>query len=150
MIADDARNVTRVANAGFIFTAGFGVVMIASQAGIALRSLGTAGLADSNGDWVGRAVLIALGCLGIYMGNVWPRMPTSRAPKDKPATQMKYMRLGGWLNVLIGLALVLPALLLPIHWMIPAIAVVSVLAVVATAIYFIMYRRAMKAQDAGA
>lgn len=145
MNADDARNTARVANTGFVFTTGFGLVMIASQAGIALRVLGTPGLADSNGDWMGRAVLIALGCLAIYMGNVWPKMPASRAPQDKPATQMKYNRLGGWLNVMVGVAMAVPALFLPLQMMVPAITAVSLLSLAATAMFVIRYRRAMKA-----
>ncbi len=52
-----------------------------------------------------------VGAVTIYLGNLWPRMPTPRAPERKAATTMKVNRFSGWLMVIIGvLGLFLPLL----------------------------------------
>jgi hypothetical protein len=148
MNEDDARNVARIANAGFIFVLGLAVVMIASQVGTALEVLGYMKSPGGTGELIGRAILVSLGALSIYFGNAWPRMPTPRAPDQKPATQTKYKRLGGWWCVIVGLGMALPALLLPIPQMIYAILVTSAVTLVMSAIGVVMYRSAMNSPNA--
>jgi hypothetical protein len=148
MNADDARNVARVANVGFIFVLGLAAVTIASQVGTALEISGTLKSLGATGEWVGRTILVALGALSIYFGNAWPRMPTPRAGDQKPATQTRYKRLGGWWCVIVGLGMALPALLLPIPQMIYAIVVTSAVTLVVSVIGVLMYRSAMNSPSA--
>jgi hypothetical protein len=148
MNEDDARNVTRVARAGFVFTVGFGVLMVVSQLGVVLKLLDALPSLFAGGDWIVRAAVAIAGFLTMYFGNAWPRMPTFSTPGYKGVTQRKYNRLGGWLNVLIGLVFALLGLLLPIRALVPAVLVVSVLAFIATMVFVVRYCVAMKSPTA--
>ncbi len=102
----DSRNARRIANAGFVFTLGLMATQIANQALTALLVFGHP-IGYPAGEWVARATMVIVGGVTIYLGNVWPRMPTPRAPELKPAFQMKAHRLIGWFMVLFGLGIVL-------------------------------------------
>lgn len=148
MTEDDARNIARVAHAGMVFVVGLGMLMIVSQIGIALNFFDGLNTAFGTSDWSRRAVLVALGALAIYFGNMWPRMPTPRAAHAKPATQTRYKRLGGWFAVVTGLLLALPALFLPTPAMIYAIAIVSIVTVAVGIVFIVMYCIAMRSPNA--
>ena len=137
MNPDDARSVTRVANAGAVFVTGFGVVMIAGQA---LWMLWSSGVLPNAEEWGFRATLVAIGALCIHFGNASPRLPTPRTPELKPGVRMKYNRLGGWMTVILGLLLALSGLVLPLSGLAPAVGVLGVAVLVALAIGAIMYR----------
>jgi hypothetical protein len=107
---DDARNGARVANAGLVFVAGTSVVCIASQVGM-LSILNANPIPDGILLW--RIIIVAIGALMAYFGNAYPRMPTPRAPEQKPATQRQFNRVYGWVLVIHGLLFVIAALLLP-------------------------------------
>ena len=107
--ADDARNGVRVANGGFVFHLGLNASLVAQQAFWALVTFGY-----PVGDWIPRATCVAVGAVTIYLGNLWPRMPTPRAPERKAATTMKVNRFSGWLMVIIGVLVVLLGLFLPL------------------------------------
>lgn len=125
MSADDARSIARVANAGTTFVACLGVVVVASQAGLALRHFGAIPPLKEGGDWLGRSILLAGGVLMAYFGNAWSRMPVPRAPGQDWAKQMKFKRQFAWVIVIHGLLQAAAALLLPIPAMFVAIIVVS-------------------------
>ena len=107
--ADDAHNVVRIANAGFVFHLALNAVLVAEQVFWALATFGY-----PVGDWLPRVTTVAVGAVTIYLGNVWPRMPTPRAPEQTAAIRMKVNRLSGWLMVIIGLLVVLLGVFLPV------------------------------------
>lgn len=149
MNEDDARSVARVANAGFVFVACLGVIVIASQTGLALKQFGAMqSLNKDVGDWLGRAIVAASGLLTAYFGNAWSRMPVPRAPEQNPATQMKFKRLFAWLMVIHGLLLALAALFLPIPAMFVGIVIVSMSMVLSMAASVIMFRNLLKSPSA--
>jgi hypothetical protein len=147
MNTDDARNIARVANAGGIFVTGMYAVMIAGQALWVSRSFGVLPSLDMNPVWGARAVLLATGALSIYFGNVWPMMPTPRAPEHKPATRMKYNRFVGWLTVILGVLLGLAAFL-PVSAMIAVAMVTSISTIVAIAASTVWFSFALKSRSA--
>ena len=106
---DDARNGVRIANAGFVYNIGLTAAVIGTQATLALLAFG-----HPVGDLIPRATTVALGAVTIYLGNLWPRLPTSRAPTQKAARRMKALRLGGWVMVISGLLIVLLGLFMPL------------------------------------
>jgi hypothetical protein len=106
--AVDVRNGVRLANAGFAYNVAITGALIGSQAIVALAAFGYSG-----GDWIGRAIALAMGAALIWLGNTWPRFPTPRAPAQKAARVMRINRLWGWLMVIMGLLSVLSALFLP-------------------------------------
>jgi len=108
-LADDARNAVRVANAGFVFHLGLNAAVVAQQAFWGLATFGY-----PVGDLIPRATTVAVGAATIYLGNLWPRFPTPRAPERKAAARMKVNRFSGWLMVIIGVLVVLLGLFLPL------------------------------------
>jgi hypothetical protein len=106
---DDARNGVRVANAGFLFHIGLNGAVLAQQAFWALVTFGY-----PVGDLIPRATTVAVGAATIYLGNLWPRLPTARAPEPVAAKLMKVNRFCGWLMVTTGLLVVLLGLFLPL------------------------------------
>ena len=113
MNATDARSVAHVARAGFIFLVCMGLIMIATQAGLALGYFGILRAPDTSGVWITRAGAAATGVLMIYFGNAWSRTPMPRAPAQNAAAMMKFKRHVAWLVVIYGLLLALGALFLP-------------------------------------
>jgi hypothetical protein len=111
---DDARNGVRVANAGFVYSLGVSAAVLAQQAFWALIAFGY-----PVGDLIPRVTTMAIGAVTIYLGNLWPRMPISRAPGERAAMRMKANRVIGWVMVVIGLLVVLLGLFLPLlyPWM---------------------------------
>ena len=106
MSPDDVPNGLRIANAGFLFSVAWTVVMLGAQAVGTLAVFGYA-----VGDWVPRVAMAAFGVALICLGNVWPRLPTPRVAGQKAAKAMKINRVWGWLMVLMGVgAVVLPFL----------------------------------------
>jgi hypothetical protein len=112
--ADDARNGVRVASAGFAFNIGLLGAVVGQQ-----MFWATAAFGHPVGDWIPRVTTIAVGVVTIYLGNLWPRMPTPRAPERTAAIRMKVNRFSGWLMVMVGLLAVLLGLFLPLlyPWM---------------------------------
>jgi hypothetical protein len=110
--ADDARNGMRIANAGFVFTLGLTATIVANQALMALPAFGHP-LGQPLATLAGRVIMVIVGAVTMYLGNVWPRMPALRAPDQRPHTQMKANRLIGWFMVLLGASFVLLGLFLP-------------------------------------
>jgi hypothetical protein len=108
--ADDASNGVRIANGGFAFNLVVTATVIAQQALMALFVLGYPPV----GDLILRATTVTLGVVTIYLGNLWPRMPTPRAPERKAVVRMKVNRFSGWLMVTVGLLVVLLGLFLPL------------------------------------
>jgi hypothetical protein len=106
--ADDARNGVRIANAGFVFNLGLMAALITQQACMALYVFGY-----QSGDLVPRATTVAVGAVSIYLGNLWPRLPTPRTPEPRAAIRMKANRFAGWLMVIVGVLVVLLGLFLP-------------------------------------
>jgi hypothetical protein len=104
MSADDVPNGLRIANAGFVFSLTWTAAMLGSQAIATLAAFGY-----SLGDLVPRATTVAFGVALICLGNVWPRLPTSRVPERKAAKSMRINRVWGWVMVIMGLAMVLQA-----------------------------------------
>jgi hypothetical protein len=113
MNSDDARNAAYVANAGFTFVACVGLIMIATQAGLALGYFGVLQPLYKSGDWIARASVVASGVLIMYFGNAWAKTPMPRAPQRKAAAMMKCRRVLAWLMVIYGFLLGLAALFLP-------------------------------------
>jgi hypothetical protein len=145
MSADDARGVTRVANAGFTFVAGIGVVIVASQAFWALGRLDLLqSLAKS--DWIARVVLAANGALAIYLGNTLPKYPVARAPEQLPAVRMKINRLTGWLYVIFGALFAVAALFQPSSLLVPVVAALVITVIVVCAVGVVMHRRTLKSR----
>ncbi len=107
--ADDARNGVRVANAGFVFHLGLNGAVLAQQAFWTFVTFG-----HPVGDLIPRATTVVVGLVTIYLGNLWPRMPTPRVPERTAATRMKIHRFSGWLMVIIGLLVVMLGLFLPL------------------------------------
>ena len=105
---DDARNGVRVANGGFVFHLGLNAAVVAQQAFWALVTFGY-----PVGDWIPRVTTVAVGAVTIYLGNLWPRMPTPRAPEHTAAKVMKINRLSGWVMVIVGTLAVLLGLFMP-------------------------------------
>jgi hypothetical protein len=58
--------------------------------------------------------MVTEGAVTIYLGNLWPRMPTPRAQGRKAAIMMKANRISGWVMVIFGLLVVLLGLFLPL------------------------------------
>ena len=110
--ADDARNGIRIANAGFAFTIVLMAVVITQQ--ILMASMA---FSVPVGAFAGLSVMsvttIAVGAVTIYLGNLWPRMPTPRTPERKAAAKMKANRGAGWFMVIVGTLVVLLGLFLP-------------------------------------
>ncbi len=100
----DAGNGMRIAHAGFAFNLALMAAMIAGQVVMALVVFGFGH--HIRGDLVSRAIMLTVGAATIYLGNLWPRMPVSRAPEKKPAAVMKANRYAGWFMVAVGLLLV--------------------------------------------
>jgi hypothetical protein len=113
MTADDARNARRISHAGFVFTLALAATGIANQSLVAALALGHP-LGYPAGQWIARAIMVIVGAVTMYLGNVWPRMPILRAPEQKPAAQMKVHRLIGWSLVIFGLMIVLLGFFLPL------------------------------------
>lgn len=112
MNADDARNGMRIANAGFAFTAVLMAVVIIQQllmTSLAFRIY----MGPLVGFSIARVTTIAVGLVTIYLGNLWPRMPVSRAPERKAAATMKANRGAGWFMVIVGVLVVLWGLFMP-------------------------------------
>ena len=115
--ADDARNGMRIANAGFVFNVVVTATVIGTQAIMALLAFGY-----PTGDVVPRATTVAVCVVTIYLGNLWPRMPTARGADRQSANGMKANRAGGWLMVVFGLLAVLVGLFMPfLHSYAPAL-----------------------------
>ena len=102
----DARNGVRIATAGFVFSLALATAMIAMQASMALLAFGY----QFRGELIGRAITVAMGLATIYLGNLWPRMPTARTASGR----MKVNRLNGWVMVIVGVLVVLLGLFLPL------------------------------------
>jgi hypothetical protein len=66
------------------------------------------------GDLIARVIMLVVGAVTIYLGNLWPRMPTPRAPERTAAIRMKANRISGWVMVISGLLVVLLGLFLPL------------------------------------
>lgn len=146
MNPDDARSARRVANAGAVFVAGIGVSVIATQVSVALGYFDVPlGEADA---WLGRAGLAGMGALMVYFGNAWPRMPTPRAPHQKPATHKTFNRLYGWMVVSTGVLFVLAALLLPPPLMAATVGIASLGLVLGVTVITVRFYRAMKSPSA--
>ena len=106
---DDARNGQHIAYAGFAFNIVVTATVVGTQAIMALLAFGY-----PTGDFIPRATTVATGAVTIYLGNLWPRMPTARGPDQKAAKRMKANRLGGWLMVSFGVLAVLLGLSMPL------------------------------------
>jgi uncharacterized membrane protein len=79
MNADDARNAARVANAGLTYVVCVGLIMIATQAGLALGYFGVLPPLYQSGQLIARADVVAISILIAYFGNAWSRTPMARA-----------------------------------------------------------------------
>jgi hypothetical protein len=66
------------------------------------------------GVLIARVIMVTEGAVTIYLGNLWPRMPTPRASDRKAAIMMKANRISGWVMVIFGLLVVLLGLFLPL------------------------------------
>jgi hypothetical protein len=108
---DDARNGMRIANGGLLFTAALAGTAILQQAMMVPFAYG---YRFAVGEWVARAMMLAVGAATLYLGNLWPRMPTARTPQRTAAIAMRANRVSGWVMVVFGLLLVLLGLLLPV------------------------------------
>ena len=108
--ADDACNGVRIAKAGFAFNLVLIATAIAAQVLLALLVFGY----PVRGDLIARVTTVAMGAVTIYLGNLWPRMPTARGPGQKAAIRMKANRFSGWLMVFVGVLVVLLGLFLPL------------------------------------
>ena len=108
---DDARNTQRIANGGLVFTAALAVTAILQQAMMVPFAFGYRFAA---GEWVGRAIMLAVGAATIYLGNLWPRMPTARTPQRTAGITMRANRVSGWVMVIGGLTIMLLGLFLPL------------------------------------
>lgn len=108
--AVDARNGVRIANAGFVFNLALMANSIVGQVLMASMVFGY----RIPGDLIARVLMLLVGAVTIYLGNLWPRMPTPRAPERKAAMTMKANRISGWVLVTIGLLMILLGLFLPL------------------------------------
>ena len=99
-----------IANAGFAFNLVLLGTAIAEQLLIASLVFGY----PIRGILIARLLMMAMGAATIYLGNLWPRMPTPRAPEREAAIRMKVNRFCGWVVVIFGLLVVLLGLFLPI------------------------------------
>jgi len=106
----DASNGVRLANAGFAFNL---VLLAATITGQVLMVLMVYGV-HVRGDLISRAIMVVEGAVTIYLGNLWPRMPTPRAPERKAAVTMKANRISGWVMVVVGLLMILLGVFLPL------------------------------------
>ncbi|MBO0749252.1 MAG: DUF3471 domain-containing protein [Porphyrobacter sp.] len=109
---EDARNATRIATAGFAFNIALIASGIAVQVLMGLQAFGHP-VGYPIGFMIPRMTTIAVGLATIYLGNLWPKMPTPRTPERKAAKMMKAYRFGGWLQVICGALIVLFGLFLP-------------------------------------
>jgi hypothetical protein len=109
--AVDAGNGMRIVNAGFAFNLALIGTMLTGQLLMAMLAFGFGH--QVRGDLVARAIMLTVGAATIYLGNLWPRMPVSRAPAQKAALRMKANRYAGWLLVIIGLLIALWGLFFP-------------------------------------
>ena len=108
--AVDARNGVRIANAGFAFNLVLIGTLIIGQllmAFLVFRS-------PVPGPLIARATMVAMGLVTIYLGNLWPKMPTPRAPERAAAARMRANRFSGWLMVTVGAVALLLGLFLPL------------------------------------
>ncbi len=144
---DDARNVALVANAGFIYLLCIGVIMIATQAGLALGYFGILPPLHRSGVWITRASVVATGILVIYFGNAWSRTPMARTPEYMAVAMMRFKRLLSWLIVLYGLLMVLAALFLPQPAMAIVIAGLTILMVLSTVVSCLILNKALKSRS---
>ena len=146
---DDLRNLARVANAGYVFVTGFGLVAIAGQAYWVLLIFDI--LQPPGGDpphwWIVRPLLVAVGALMIYFGNVSPRMPAPRVPQANPAVRMKYNRLSGWMYVVFGALLALAALFTPSAKLMDSVGGLSILLLLVIAVGYVMYLRELSSRS---
>ena len=106
---DDARNGVRLANAGFVFNLALLGTLIIEQLLMTSLVFGF----PVRGTLITRAIMVAEGAVTIYFGNLWPRLPTPRAPEHTAAIRMKANRISGWVMVIFGLLMVLLGLFLP-------------------------------------
>jgi hypothetical protein len=149
MNEDDARNTARVANAGFIFLVCTGLIMIATQAGLALGYFGVLPPLHRSGVWIARVGAVATGVLIIYFGNAWSRMPMPRAPEYMAVATMKFKRRVAWLIVVYGLLLGLAALfLLPRPTMGIAMVVLTVTLILSIVASILILHNALKSRTA--
>jgi hypothetical protein len=109
--AVDAGNGMRIANAGFAFNLALMAAMLAGQVVMALVVFGFGH--QIRGDLIARAIMLTVGVATIYLGNLWPRMPVSRAPEQKAAATMKANRYAGWFMVAVGLLVFLWGVFVP-------------------------------------
>jgi hypothetical protein len=68
----------------------------------------------SAGEWIARGLMVALGAVTIYLGNLWPRMPTPRTAERSAVIRMKVNRVNGWVMVITGLLTMLLGAFLPL------------------------------------
>lgn len=148
MNPDDARSARQVANAGAVFVAGLGAAVIATQVSAVLDYFDAFASLGEADEWLGRAGLAGMGALMVYFGNAWPRMPTPRAPEQKPVTQKTFNRLYGWMVVITGLLFVLAALLLPGPAMAAVVGIASLGLVLGVTAITVRFYRAMKSPSA--
>lgn len=148
MNPDDARNVALVANAGFIYVLCVGLIMIATQAGLALGYFGVLPPLHASGVWIARGSVVATGVLMIYFGNAWSRTPMPRAPEHKAVAMMQFKRLLAWLVVTYGLLMALAALFLPQPAMAIAVAGLTILMVLSTVVSCLILNKALKSRRA--
>ncbi|HUK01561.1 MAG TPA: hypothetical protein VLW26_04725 [Steroidobacteraceae bacterium] len=148
MNTDDARNVARVANAGFVFIACMGLIMIAAQVGLALGYFGVLSPPDRTAVWIARTSAAAAGVLMIYFGNAWSRTPMPRVPQQRAVAMMKFKRVVAWLIVIYGLLLSLAALFLPRATMGIVIAVLTISMVLSTVASVLILHYSLKSRSA--
>ena len=108
--ADDARNGVRIANAGFVFNLALIANAIIGQALMATLVFGYA----VPGVLITRAIMVMVGAATVYLGNLWPRLPTPRAPEREASVRMRVNRFCGWVVVTFGLLIILLGLFLPV------------------------------------
>ena len=108
--AVDARNGVRIANAGFAFN----LVLLGTAITEQLLMASLVFRYPVQGVLITRVIMLAVGAVTIYLGNLWPKMPTPRAPERAAAIRMKVNRVCGWVVVIFGLAVILLGLFLPL------------------------------------
>lgn len=148
MSADDARNAARVANAGFMYVLCAGVIMIATQAAVALGYFGVLPPLIKSGVLITRTSVVATALIMMYFGNAWSRRPIARTPPQRAAALMKFNRRIAWLIVLYGLLLALAALVLPIRTVGLVLLILTVAFVLYLIVSVLMLQRRLKSQSA--
>ena len=144
---DDMRNLARLANAGYWFVTGFGLIAIAGQAYWVLLVFDVVQPpGGASPDWrVARALMLGVGALMIFFGNVSPTAPTPRVAEANPAVRMKYNRLTGWMYVVAGGLLWLSALFTPTGKLTDTIGGLGILLLVVMGIGSACYHRELSA-----